>query len=275
MRVETIRHKILSYAKKIKSINLIGGECKNCGDKDIHKLCFHHRDKELKDIEINRAKYSRWSTLKEEVLKCDLLCHNCHLEHHFSLDSIDMSFKKNKSIFLEYIGVDSCQECGYNKCNAALHFHHNNNDKKFTISSVSFNYKSIDEVSDNILKEIDKCDVLCANCHYKKHIDVNFYEKYKNEIFNKVDNLRTCVPKIDRKLVHEMYIDKNMKQSEIVSYFGCDRSTISKIIKEIGDIKESTKSRVVKLYNSGIKKTEISKILNISYNTVKYHISKL
>lgn len=59
---------------------------------------------------------------------------------------------------------DSCEICGYNKCKAALEFHHNDPTKKeFNISSAwSYNM-------DRIKKEIGKCILVCSNCHREIH----------------------------------------------------------------------------------------------------------
>lgn len=60
---------------------------------------------------------------------------------------------------IEYKG-GSCIRCGYNKCLWALEFHHRKpKEKEFGLAM------------DNILNwnkiknELDKCDLLCANCH--------------------------------------------------------------------------------------------------------------
>ena len=59
--------------------------------------------------------------------------------------------------------TNGCCKCGYNKCPAALHFHHKNNDKEFSIANAAkFGFNQIK-------KEINKCDILCANCHAEKH----------------------------------------------------------------------------------------------------------
>jgi len=53
-----------------------------------------------------------------------------------------------------------CSRCGYNKCLDALEFHHRNPvEKEFQISS------SYTRAWIHIEKELDKCDMLCANCH--------------------------------------------------------------------------------------------------------------
>jgi excinuclease UvrABC ATPase subunit len=59
-----------------------------------------------------------------------------------------------------------CVKCGYDKCVAALEFHHRDPaTKKFTIAqAVSMGYSK-----NRIQQEIAKCDVLCANCHREHH----------------------------------------------------------------------------------------------------------
>lgn len=59
---------------------------------------------------------------------------------------------------------NKCSICGYNKCNDALAFHHLN-DKEFSLSFALRNCKSWN----NILQEIDKCILVCLNCHAELH----------------------------------------------------------------------------------------------------------
>ena len=69
-----------------------------------------------------------------------------------------------KQMAIEYKG-GSCQECGYDKCNSALEFHHlNPKEKDFNICSI----KGC-EFNDKIKKELDKCILVCANCHREIH----------------------------------------------------------------------------------------------------------
>lgn len=64
---------------------------------------------------------------------------------------------------IEYKGGE-CKQCGYNKCQAALQFHHINPDVK------AFNVSHDHIRSWERLKiELDKCDLLCANCHAEMH----------------------------------------------------------------------------------------------------------
>lgn len=61
-----------------------------------------------------------------------------------------------------YLG-GSCRICGYNKCVNAFHFHHVNPlEKDFTISERMTSWEAI-------RRELDKCVLLCANCHAEVH----------------------------------------------------------------------------------------------------------
>lgn len=66
-------------------------------------------------------------------------------------------------MLLNYKG-GKCQRCGYNKCNRALEFHHIDPSKKdFGIS------KNINRNIEDLKREVDKCILLCSNCHAEVH----------------------------------------------------------------------------------------------------------
>ena len=72
--------------------------------------------------------------------------------------------KRIKQWALEYKG-GKCQRCGYNKCSHALELHHLNPDEKeFSVSD-----RSIRLDWELIKKELDKCILICANCHREVH----------------------------------------------------------------------------------------------------------
>lgn len=75
-------------------------------------------------------------------------------------------YKKSVSNFVENKKVEKgCVVCGYNKCTQSLDFHHlNKNDKDFEVSRL------VNRCNwDKLLKEIDKCVVVCRNCHGEIH----------------------------------------------------------------------------------------------------------
>ena len=62
-----------------------------------------------------------------------------------------------------------CQICGYDRCINALEFHHlNPQEKDFTISGGT---KSLNL----LLPEVDKCILVCSNCHREIHAGIIEY----------------------------------------------------------------------------------------------------
>jgi hypothetical protein len=63
---------------------------------------------------------------------------------------------------VEYKG-GACQRCGYDKCLTSLHFHHRDGTtKEYAITSRLVRFETLKI-------ELDKCDLLCANCHGEEH----------------------------------------------------------------------------------------------------------
>lgn len=74
-------------ALKKKMVDLLGGKCSSCGySRCVSALTFHHRDPEQKKFNLGDGYYHSWDETQQELLKCDLLCHNCHSELHFEED---------------------------------------------------------------------------------------------------------------------------------------------------------------------------------------------
>jgi len=68
-----------------------------------------------------------------------------------------------------------CNICGYNKCMDALHFHHKDpSQKKFTISTAIFGSGPKHFNEQQIMDEVQKCTLLCANCHFEIHSENDF-----------------------------------------------------------------------------------------------------
>jgi len=74
--------------------------------------------------------------------------------------------EKYKRLAIERAG-GVCKRCGYNACDAVLEFHHKDPGiKKFQISDGN------DRSLQDIYNEIDKCILLCSNCHRELHYGV-------------------------------------------------------------------------------------------------------
>jgi hypothetical protein len=77
--------KARGYSNKWKSLQYKGGKCQTCAEDRPAALCFHHRDPSKKELKLDGRSFAnrKWKTIKEEVDKCDLLCHNCHNILHY------------------------------------------------------------------------------------------------------------------------------------------------------------------------------------------------
>ena len=65
---------------------------------------------------------------------------------------------------IEYKGGKCCI-CGYNKCMDALDFHHlNKSEKSFGVAE-----KGYTRSWEKVKEELDKCILVCANCHREIH----------------------------------------------------------------------------------------------------------
>jgi len=72
-----------------------------------------------------------------------------------------------KSYAVEYLGSE-CKCCGWSGDISGFDFHHRiPKEKEFCINALTVANKSWEEVK----KELDKCDLLCALCHRIKHSD--------------------------------------------------------------------------------------------------------
>lgn len=102
---------------------------------------------------IENRKYRKQWYNKNKDKAITILCKNkkkrCE-EHQNIINDI-----KNKS---------GCIICKYNKCSKALDFHHIK-DKNFSIGEMNKRGFSIEK----ILKEIEKCVIVCSNCHREIH----------------------------------------------------------------------------------------------------------
>ena len=93
-----------------------------------------------------------------------LICNSCRQRYY----QIKLKIKA-----VEYKG-GKCEICGYNKVLEALEFHHiDPTQKEFTISA------GVNKSWISIQPELDKCMLLCANCHREIHTNERQYDIVK------------------------------------------------------------------------------------------------
>ena len=146
--------------KLVQTGHLTSGAVSTCGNKDCQ---FHYNPlfskKELRCVLCNESFIANNYSRK--------YCYTCSPE---GVDpKIALRYKKRalKHQLVKYKG-GKCEKCGYDFCEGALQFHHlNPSEKDFTISHINLNGDMI-SINDLYL-EVDKCQLLCANCHSEEH----------------------------------------------------------------------------------------------------------
>lgn len=112
---------------------------------DIHKSC----NKVAKIVGINKCTVLKYIKTDRKKTKS-------------GSESVILWRKKVKEKLFLYKG-GKCEKCGYNKCISAMHFHHiNPNEKDFGISGKTLSFEKLKI-------EVDKCMLLCSNCHSEIH----------------------------------------------------------------------------------------------------------
>lgn len=144
--------------KEIQTTHIRSGAIKSCGcgciEKTIEKIC-----------PICGQSFKILSN-KDNARKYCYECSPSNREHDYT-----PVYHAMKRELIKRLG-GKCSKCGYDKCEAALQFHHRNPaEKQFTLS-----IKSGSHSWDEWQIEAEKCDLLCANCHAEIH-----YMQYENE----------------------------------------------------------------------------------------------
>ena len=140
--------------KEVQGAHLTFGSIKSCGNKECsiqeyEKIC-----------PICNTKFT--TNAKNRIY-----CYNCSpIQENTGADYQRIKKRAIKHQLILYKG-GKCECCGYNKCEGALQFHHKDpTQKEFGLGDINIS-KELD--MDILYKEIDKCELLCANCHAEKH----------------------------------------------------------------------------------------------------------
>lgn len=84
-------------------------------------------------------------------------CKKCHTQSRV---------ERFDKLMTEVFGEIKCQACGYDSCKRAIDCHHlNEEDKDFEPAKLRSSFISLDKMR----KELEKCVLLCSNCHREVH----------------------------------------------------------------------------------------------------------
>lgn len=170
--------KILKLRNEKKSYLEIQEETKYSMDL-IKKVCRKHNLQKMDTIKIEPTliieKYIELKSLRKTALffetTRDTVRKYVHVNKHKLTEEEKkklksqhvISWRKRKKIELINYKGGECECCGYKRCVSALEFHHKDpKEKDFNISGKSYSIE-------RLKKEIDKCILVCSNCHSEIH----------------------------------------------------------------------------------------------------------
>lgn len=128
--------------------------CSKCKQtKSVDKFSKHKRGIHSWCKECVRERSREWYKEKSEIVKAKSKAY----------------LQERRKWYDEYKQTLKCSKCGENHL-ACLEFHHiNPKEKNFGIAEA---LRQLNLGKEDILKEINKCEVLCSNCHKKLHYNI-------------------------------------------------------------------------------------------------------
>lgn len=176
-----------------------------------------------------------------------------------------------------------CEICGYDKCITALEFHHLNPDEK------EFGIGTNDILSfEKNKKEVDKCILVCANCHREIHyrdvlLKKEEEKKKEKEVYKKILQNRDKYGNIK---IRDSYkylgdagiledINNNVSRKEIFKKYHINNRVFKKFLDE-NNIEYSkrkiiqnkpNKEELIELLKTN-SKSSIGRMFGVSYNAV-------
>jgi hypothetical protein len=162
--------KCLNCENQVPNLMWIDGKKRNLSNR---KYCFdcspfgQHNTRKIHDPDSAKSPMYECRICKKYYKgghrQCKGICASCRVSE---------SRRKKKTELVEYKG-GKCIICNYNKCQQALQFHHKDPSiKEFSLA----NSGTMD--LEKLKNEVDKCLLVCANCHGEIHaglIDISLF----------------------------------------------------------------------------------------------------
>lgn len=174
-------------------------------------------------------------------------CKDCRIEQsmkHYSKEKQNEDYHRNMNFIIEVKKNGCCVDCGKNNWKV-LEFDHVIEPKKFNVS------KPAGRPLETIKKEIEKCELRCANCHRKRTLNKKQYDLSGKE------NLTSREKR--KKIIYDYKINNNC--------YNCDEGNPK--VLNFKHVKGKKKFKVTNgVYSKGKKKirNEIKKCVLICAN---------
>lgn len=161
---ETKKRQNEKRKKHIAKIKTDSG-CIDCKNKSLPSCCYefdHIRDK-IKNV----SKLMTYSIkrIDAEITKCEIVCRNCHKERTYINSNITIVNKSNivakKREIVNRIKSQPCTDCNRSYNYWIMEMDHRRGEKSIGINKITCSNHSIEA----LMRELEKCDVVCSNCH--------------------------------------------------------------------------------------------------------------
>ncbi len=243
-----------------RDMRLVENALKYGYDKNTHKIC--GRCGIVKELETGYYKKHKGEGF------CSY-CKSCLSE----ISTDGQKDRKKKAV--EYKG-GKCEKCGYDKCLAAFDFHHlDPNEKDYEPSRLFGQNHSWETIK----SELDKCALLCANCHRETHNEEKsvLSEKLRNRARSKVNDLNWPDTEVLKKMGAEMscseIADKlKISQESVIRKFKIEGISMLKRDRAFKIIWPS--NEVIMEMISSMSIIEIGRKLGVSDNSVRRHCKR-
>jgi len=128
-------------------------------DSSTHAAALRFRDS-------SAVEQSAVDKAEEEVALAKLEKRKYSDRRSYLIEAVHKRRRKVRELAVAYKG-GKCEGCGYARCMDALEFHHTDPmQKDFSISA-----KGYTRSWERVQSELDKCVMLCANCHRELHAE--------------------------------------------------------------------------------------------------------
>lgn len=122
--------------------------------------------------------------MRNEIRKCQLICKKCHVKETIKRERGYVMHKQRLERFTLTNSIKSkgCELCGYINIKLPRFFDFDHLNPKTKLYNISKMIADSDVTMEQLYAEIDKCRVLCRNCHFihtRNQIKegINFYDK--------------------------------------------------------------------------------------------------
>lgn len=146
--------------------------CSTCGfTKPLTEFNKNHKSKDGHQYSCRECTQTKDRRRLEDPIKAQANRDKTRTYYHNNKEQV-MNYESDRNLFLKmkavYILGGKCEECGEDHP-AALQFHHiDPKEKSFNLSSKTLS-ATVKFPWEEVLIELKKCKLLCANCHAKHH----------------------------------------------------------------------------------------------------------